>query len=255
MIKIVKICSLPDYKKLVQESLIPVVVEITSPIDGTYGLRLQSFTNTLFSSELYEEKLIYCSIDYLDWSKLISRYIALSASLPELQGLPALLFYRNGQLQHIISGLDVSLGEITQQIQRLVTATTPQVLPDYTERRVGSTIVREYTDGRSETIMLNGTKVMSYPDGRVETTYPDGRVKTVYPDSVVGIVYPDGHREITYPDRSVELIQGDGTHTVIYPDGHRIITHPDGTEEYVDPALEDPLEEGSDSDPVEDESI
>lgn len=231
MIKIVKIHSWGDYEKLIYESRLPVVVEVTSPLNGSYGMGIPAFTNILFSSVMYEHQLIFSSLSYQEWSKLLAKYIETPFDLP------ALLFYKNGKLVQVLSGLDVSLKEIQDYVDYLLAPSPlPPVYPGYVEKRAGSKIIRTYDDGKVETVLPNGTLLIKYPDNqKTETKYPDGRLKIEYSDGIISVQYPDGRLVITYPDGNVEEISVDGTHIVTYPNGSKLITRPDGTEELVMP--------------------
>ncbi|PSN35696.1 hypothetical protein C0J52_10191 [Blattella germanica] len=109
----------------------------------------------------------------------------------------------------------------------------------------GSEIL-EFPDGQMETRQRDGTKAVTYPNATVRTCFPDGREEWVFQDGLMVkvdtklgekvLLLPNGQREVhtrehmrrEYPDGTVKILYPDGIQETRYSNGRIRVKDKDG---------------------------
>ncbi|KPP69914.1 hypothetical protein Z043_111293 [Scleropages formosus] len=107
------------------------------------------------------------------------------------------------------------------------------VFPNGTRKEVsadGQTVNITFFNGDVKQIMADQRVIYYYADAQTtHTTYPDGIEVLQFPNNQIEKHFPDGRKEITFPDQTVKNLFPDGKEESIFPDGTIMEVQPDGS--------------------------
>ncbi|KAJ8352609.1 hypothetical protein SKAU_G00240850 [Synaphobranchus kaupii] len=107
------------------------------------------------------------------------------------------------------------------------------VFPNGTRKEVsadGRTVKVNFFNGDVKQVMEDQRVIYYYANTQTtHTTYPDGMEVLQFPNNQIEKHFPDGRKEITYPDQTVKNLGPNGDEESVLPDGTIIQVKPDGT--------------------------
>ncbi|XP_064183923.1 centromere protein J [Anguilla rostrata] len=107
------------------------------------------------------------------------------------------------------------------------------VFPNGTRKEVsadGRTVKVNFFNGDVKQVMEDQRVIYYYANTQTtHTTYPDGMEVLQFPNNQIEKHFPDGRKEITFPDQTVKNLGPNGDEESVLPDGTIIQVKPDGT--------------------------
>ncbi|KAJ8282201.1 hypothetical protein COCON_G00047200 [Conger conger] len=107
------------------------------------------------------------------------------------------------------------------------------VFPNGTRKEVsadGRTVKVNFFNGDVKQVMEDQRVIYYYANTQTtHTTYPDGMEVLQFPNNQIEKHFPDGRKEITFPDQTVKNLGPNGDVESVLPDGTIIQVKPDGT--------------------------